>query len=511
MLKEKTKDSLVILVHGTYAASPDDSGDAWWQVGSPCWNALQERMPKGTSLPEAGEVFHWSGENSERARRKASIKLLDYLLELESSGRSYHLIGHSHGGSVIWSALRLATHSRKSLNGLGCWTTVGTPFLHHSSRSPWHIVNLLGALIGLALLRPAYSTTYLLAKLLWDGAHGQAVEIIAKPAAEIGYMAVLRAPFIAIFEWAGGSVENTSAGIRLGSFDPSGDISMMEYFCGTREGILFVAVVLLCIYVFLHVSVMCIRPVIDSLRIRTDLALQKKAFRQFGSRWLGLWSKDDEAINGLRATLDLSLNFVKQIEPTERVYLTDNFSLLSRPYYWLLGPVFNRVLRPVLDSLVSGLVIRSAQGNDRPTSHVVAVLPTPVMSLDDLQPLPGELQAKILAEANRHASDIAPKLRQLLGCSSFTSGMETFSEQLSGNELVHTSYFDHGEVLDLMALHISLATAEHTRFSQSFNPLLVEWLTSFKSRVNIDRKSRLTIEQQLNFIPPSATSRRKAG
>ena len=67
-----------------------------------------------SAWPREGEVFHWSGENSERSRIKAGRDLLEYLLALESAGRGYHLIGHSHGGSVIWHALCRAGCSGKS-------------------------------------------------------------------------------------------------------------------------------------------------------------------------------------------------------------------------------------------------------------------------------------------------------------------------------------------------------------------------------------------------------------
>ena len=96
-----TNSERVILVHGTFASSADDCGDGWWQVDSDTYKSLQSRLPSDVSLASEGSVFRWSGLNTERARSKAAVKLLRYLEPLEKSGQRYHLIGHSHGGSVI--------------------------------------------------------------------------------------------------------------------------------------------------------------------------------------------------------------------------------------------------------------------------------------------------------------------------------------------------------------------------------------------------------------------------
>ena len=112
-------NDVVLLVHGTYAARESDEGDSWWQRGSDAWRGLSERLPHGVDLKTQGRLFHWSGENSERARSKAAAQLLEHLRPLEESGQSYHLVGHSHGGSVIWNALKLKTLSGESVRL--CW------------------------------------------------------------------------------------------------------------------------------------------------------------------------------------------------------------------------------------------------------------------------------------------------------------------------------------------------------------------------------------------------------
>ena len=163
---------LVILVHGTYAASTSDTGDGWWQCGSPAWNQLAEKLPADVRLAGAGEVFHWSGENSERARSKAGRQLLTRIERLESLGQPYHLIGHSHGGSVIWHALRQATLAGRQLEALRSWSTVGTPFLQHRTRSAWHLANVVNLILAVALLRPAIFTLRRLSELFGSALFG---------------------------------------------------------------------------------------------------------------------------------------------------------------------------------------------------------------------------------------------------------------------------------------------------------------------------------------------------
>ncbi len=94
-------EEVIILVHGTGASAPTCTGTAWWQSDGELW-PLIAKISAGKLTPEA---FIWSGANSERARRDAGSALCHRLRQLEREGRGVHLVGHSHGGSVIWHAL----------------------------------------------------------------------------------------------------------------------------------------------------------------------------------------------------------------------------------------------------------------------------------------------------------------------------------------------------------------------------------------------------------------------
>ena len=333
-----TSDDLILSIHGTYAGSDSDTGKAWWQQGSGTWETLKRMLPRATRLPRLGEFFHWSGENHERARIRASQRLLERLQRLESDGQDYHLIGHSHGGSVIWGTLRLATLHNEPLKRLKSWATVGTPFMHHRTPGALNIGNLVKLSLALVFLYPVFRTCRGL--ILWTGAalFGWQADMVIPGDAQAGIVAILRAPFLKLMELLGVASPTADGSIRLGNFEPGGGQSLFEYLFLSVEGWILLSICLLFLYVCAQLASFLLSPVIESVNIRRERRLERKVTDQFGGRWLGLWSPDDEAINGLRATLELSVSFVSPITTRERVFFSDNASLLSRPYLWILAP-----------------------------------------------------------------------------------------------------------------------------------------------------------------------------
>jgi hypothetical protein len=154
------KAELVLALHGTFAGRR--TGKSWWEPEG-------DFAPKLAGLLEAARPatkfefrsYEWDpdtfGANLESVRRAAGRKLL---LELRDLGdRPYHLIGHSHGGSVIWHALvESMGDGQGPLKGLRSWTTVGTPFMIFRPliRSIWPIVPILTAILALILWGNAF-------------------------------------------------------------------------------------------------------------------------------------------------------------------------------------------------------------------------------------------------------------------------------------------------------------------------------------------------------------------
>lgn len=478
---DSPRESVAVLVHGTYAGSEANTGHQWWQTGSPFSRKLRTHLPDGVNLAEDGEVFHWSGENSERARSKAALLLVRHLKKLEASGKDYHLVGHSHGGSVIWQALKMAALYKEKLLGLRSWTTVGTPYLQHKSRAAWNPLNVIGILLAIAIAFPFARSLHVLGSVFWHAAAGDRPALIAPEG--IGYSAVLRAPLIAGCEKIGVPIHRHSDGIHLGTYDPSGDQSLAAYLFTSWEGLVLLGAATLHLYFGLQIIMWGIAPAMESRRIRSEQRLEKHAYHQFGARWLGLWSSDDEAINGLRTTLNLSVRFVGKMIPRERVFISDTTALVSRPIFWVLSPVYNRILQPVLDRFVRNMVTRAAQGNDRPTATLIEVTPTPLKEVShDFAALPPILNDQLVRFSDRHAKDLAPKLRRWLGQPSFETGIESFASEISGQELIHTSYFEHDEIAALICCNISLGTPRIAlpRNSIQLSPVLIDWFETTK-------------------------------
>lgn len=453
------RESIVICVHGTFAGSEEDTGTRWWQSGSPFSKRLASHLPGSVRLANRREIFHWSGENSERARSRAAVDLFRTMKSMEESGKEFHLVGHSHGGSVIWHALKQATLQRQCLDGLRSWTTVGTPFLQHRSRSAWNPLNLLGILLALVLVMPFSRSVADLHGFIHNAIHGGKPRLVTANDADLGYSAILRAPFLAMVESLGVPVKRREDGIHLGSFDPEGDQAFANYLVTSWEGVVLMAAIALHGFAGLLLMVWSVSPVIESYRIRCEQRLEKKSYHRFGARWLGIWSRDDEAINGLRATLDLEMSVVSKMMPHERVFVSDTPALISRPIFWLIAPVYNRIIQPVLDRTVRNMIVRSAQGNDRPTATLIEVTPTPLREVNHrFAELPPKLNKKLLSYSDMHARSLVPLLRNWLGRPSLEAGMQSLSGKLTGHELIHTSYFEHDEIAALISCNIALGT-----------------------------------------------------
>ncbi|MEL7487669.1 MAG: hypothetical protein AAGJ87_10710, partial [Pseudomonadota bacterium] len=256
----------IVTAHGTNNGDASSSGDYWWQRGS----AFQKRLARYVTHAKGVEFipFHWSGENSEQARRNAGDALFKKLRDMEKDGDDdVALIGHSHGGSVLNHALFAASAKGAALDGVKSWITVGTPFIRTArSVNPFNRQGVWGAVTTIAIL----TFLFLFATVL--------------PL----QLAVLQDLWYAA----------TSDDVSRWRFR-----QLRHYSLGGLN-LLFFSVVM----------PVLIGAVIYRLGSRTRKRLSKRRQRQFADRWLPGWTalnhKDDEAISALKSARAISLNLV---------------------------------------------------------------------------------------------------------------------------------------------------------------------------------------------------------
>jgi hypothetical protein len=200
--------------------------------------------------------------------------------------------------------------------------------------------------------------------------------------------------------------------------------------------------------------------------VREEARIRNQAFVDFGARWLGIWSRHDEAINGLRASLRLGGNIAPRIEISGvTVFDYDRrmrtYRFLAR---WFIAPVFNLLISRPSDSIIWRSVSRGMQGNDRPGCLVSDVSPGPIVPRRiEWEQLPESYDERLVSQSNEHliarSKTLLPQLREVLSQLAWTRP-EQLSLLLSnettfeGNELVHTSYFHEPAILDLIVGHI---------------------------------------------------------
>lgn len=489
-----SRDEVVILVHGTFAGDKEgsDIGSRWWQRGSETWRWLEENLPPGTMLQE-GRLFHWSGANTQSARLSAATELLALLVELEKQDRGYHLVGHSHGGSIIWEALlssqamRLQQHLSQSLvsalerrrvlvrtdlgmvftgnprepyeqasvafkrlseeldlNQMRSWVTVGTPFLTHLPH---------GGLFAKGWRDRKFSLSgdVVLAGRVWP-VHLSATALL------FSFMC-------------------------LGmSFIPEADLHQQWI------GRLAWVIAGVASWRVVH-KVRTRLEVGDSLVDRAKLA--RSTFARFSARWLGLFPPTDEAIAGLRALCPSGTpDYEQLIMPSaERTDIPEpvppqipilvrlnaprtEFDLVPEvqlsPFGDLWSPrigkavygAANKLVMPWVNRTLAKRLLRTAQGCDIPYADLVYVSTWPVPIRSGITGMPERVAEALENDAVSNAGELRPEIRQLIARAAMDGArlpavLAHSQSSLAGKGLVHTSYFDNDDVLRLIRDHIA--------------------------------------------------------
>lgn len=470
----KAQKQVLITVHGTSAGDEEIEGERWWQHGSRFQNALMQRLHLH---PNEVEIvpFQWAeGRNSEVQRRVAGRELLGYLIDLEEKNCDYYLIGHSHGGSVIYNTLLLSLRKERPLKRLKHWCTVGTPFLdYRKNRWIWQRLSGMGltALTTILLILITVCSFYLRDWYVpYTGEHIDLVRIYAKIIGVFSVLALLIMWMIA-----------HPLGLDVGD---DGEIEV----CFDEDE-------------------------------------KRQVEAHYGAVWSGFWHKEDEAISALSNVRNVSMPFImpeylqrgfstvplgvilflgvllayntvsggdwlaqiiifwsadtqeEGIDPdiwVELIFTLIMFFLLAIVYrfakpvfkypfklvYWLIN-VFCRLLAHRTNALIRDSIRHSAWGDDLVPEDVYDIGAQPPCFSRCFMPLPGAISEELSKHSEKNAIKTLRKVRQVLGTSDPEGASRDLrahlSESLSWQELIHTSYFDVPEFVDLMAISLNRA------------------------------------------------------
>jgi len=276
----------IITVHGTSntgpAEAPDRGQGYWWQRDSFFDRHLRELVEAEEGRLEI-EPLVWSGANSETSRWEAGRALLSEAGRLETAKEPYVVLGHSHGGSIIRHFLEHAALSRQAMPGLSAWITVGTPFIENRANS-------------------------LLANRLtvW----GKSAYFLS-----VFFVLWLLASFLAFADFSAGL---TAAGIAriLALFLPAAGVYMILRLMQPRK-----------------------------LQVSSRGRLASRLRSNFADRWVSIYHKDDEAIQGLALLKRLSIRPLDPAFAASTILLVLLFVLIGLvPIVALSEPISKEII-----------------------------------------------------------------------------------------------------------------------------------------------------------------------
>lgn len=170
----QSQSPIIVTVHGTFAADPNDDGQQWWQRGSAFTTALAERLA-GKGIPHIDvQPFHWSGLNSDQARLRAATALAGKLAAAKREDRPVAVLAHSHGGNVLMEALV----QRRTRRPLAAVLTLGTPFFKRRLKPLPTLIALFKVVLGIAVAPAMLMYAWMALPTALDGSR---IELIVLP------------------------------------------------------------------------------------------------------------------------------------------------------------------------------------------------------------------------------------------------------------------------------------------------------------------------------------------
>lgn len=535
----------IITVHGTGATGPE-SGDKWWQRGSEFEKHVRELVESSNGAPLTLQPHIWDGHNSETSRRAAATGLLAKTAALEGNAERYCLIGHSHGGSVIGHALLQATIANTALPNMGRWITIGTPYII-TQKLPFLFsrLGLFGksgyvAVICYILMVLTYIAVALFNDLVFR--LRQRLSLVdfftGIPLYEL---ALFFAPFAALYGLvrylssrrlrAHGSRYRSRAkevfsarGVSFWHFDDEA-IGGLRSLPNVRFNIFprdfavgplsFLAVFAVPGLIFFALNTPAVVAWIvqlspDAGGMDWDKFVQSIAQDPIAHRLILLWAAASQAINAATKSLGLEALSVP-IALFGLPLVLFLISLVATFLTTLIARGLSAALSRVLNSAVLHQIRSSAFGSDAVGESATSAALRPVWLETAFAPLPRELAMEISNISNTAAGAALVKYRNLIGTMAFADEKDIrttlFSEYLTWNELVHTTYFNVPRFRMLVAYAISQAEGFHATAALKNHPdyeLVGRWYQQIQQKNIAGAEARERREVASSSPPASA-------
>jgi len=501
----------IITVHGTGAAGSLE-GTRWWQKGS-CFEAHLGDLVVGENAPVTIEPFCWNGANQESSRRSAARALVTRMRQLEIEDQPYAIIGHSHGGSIIHSALIEAAATPEAFRNLVRCITVGTPFISfHPTGSTFSRLGegskaLYLSVLFFCLLTSTFVFVGLWWSMKWSFLAAPFTVMTVAIAMFLPYLAMLlafRAYLSSKLPHYGRRRRETTwraFGERFQPlFHPHDEAmhalamlreSRIEFFprCFAVAPLVAVAQFALPIAVLvLSASATATREAIAALA-RVFPSIDATVTFGDGTNYLQnmlVWLAAVAAsvtvpVNAFLETIGLHATPAEEgLSASAIVYLVCGIAL-SCGLIFLISYVFIQAIKLVARPLSTALshllnrvtwsqVRRSCFGNDMPGEGAVTAASHPVWSSNVFAPLPPELAGEITSASNAALSNAVDKFRGALALRSsegVTAVTRSFyAEVLTWDELIHTAYFNVPRFRKLVAC--CLIDGKRVKASETF-------------------------------------------
>ena len=131
------------------------------------------------------------------------------------------------------------------------------------------------------------------------------------------------------------------------------------------------------------------------------------------------------------------------------------FGGLRRISHYVIDPPFRTFVGRWLDGIVHSEMKENAFGLDVSSEWLRDVLVRPAFATTEWAPLPDPIHGEMLAFVDQHAAQTVAKLRTFIGTPFVPTPQNDFlgmlTQQLSWDELLHTTYFTNPRFVKLVA------------------------------------------------------------